>query len=106
MPSHLCRIVARSMETTGLPLAVTTTADDDAVVTHVFAKRLARSLAAPVAEIDLGRPAYAFGIDSLVAVGLLFSFLGEIRADLPIMQILGGSTMAELGAVAAVKSEH
>lgn len=98
MPSHLCRIVARSMETTGLPLAVTTTADDDAVVTHVFAKRLARSLA--------GRPAYAFGIDSLVAVGLLFSFLGEIRADLPVMQILGGSTMAELGAVAAVKSEH
>ncbi|KAK7747470.1 putative secondary metabolism biosynthetic enzyme [Cytospora paraplurivora] len=77
-----------------------------AVVTHLFAKRLARSLAVPVADIDVGRPAYAFGVDSLVAVELLFWFSSDVRADVPFVQILGSSTIAQLGAVAAAKSEH
>lgn len=83
-----------------------TQADAAAAVTHLFAKRLARSLAVPVADIDVGRPAYAFGVDSLVAVELLFWFSSEIRADVPVVQILGSSTIAQLGAVAAAKSEH
>lgn len=83
-----------------------TQAEAAAAVTHLFAKRLARSLAVPVADIDVGRPAYAFGVDSLVAVELLFWFSSEIRADVPVVQILGSSTIAQLGAVAAAKSEH
>lgn len=83
-----------------------TQAEAAAAVTHLFARRLARSLAVPVADIDVGRPAYAFGVDSLVAVELLFWFSSEIRADVPVVQILGSSTIAQLGAVAAAKSEH
>ncbi|KAG6361100.1 hypothetical protein INS49_009324 [Diaporthe citri] len=86
--------------------AARTQAEAAAAVTHLFAKRLARSLAVPVADIDVGRPAYAFGVDSLVAVELLFWFSSEIRADVPVVQILGSSTIAQLGAVAAAKSEH
>lgn len=86
--------------------AAKTQAEAAGVVTHLFAKRLARSLAVPVEDIDVGRPAYAFGVDSLVAVELLFWFSSEIRADVPVVQILGSSTIAQLGAVAAAKSEH
>lgn len=81
-------------------------ADAASIVTQLLAERLARSLAVPVADIDVGRPAYAFGVDSLVAVELLFWFSTEIRADIPVVQILGSSTIAQLGAVAASKSEH
>lgn len=76
------------------------------VVTRLLARRLARSLAVPVEDIDVGRPAYAFGVDSLVAVELLFWFSTEVRADVPIVQILGSSTIAQLGVIAASKSEH
>lgn len=86
--------------------AAKTQAEAAGVVTHLFARRLARSLAVPVEDIDVGRPAYAFGVDSLVAVELLFWFSSEIRADVPVVQILGSSTIAQLGAVAAAKSEH
>lgn len=76
------------------------------IVTKLLAERLARSLAVPIADIDVGRPAYAFGVDSLVAIELLFWFSTEIRADIPVVQILGSSTIAQLGALAASKSEH
>lgn len=76
------------------------------VVTRLLARRLARSLAVPVEDIDVGRPAYAFGVDSLVAVELLFWFSSQIRAEVPVVQILGSSTIAQLGMIAASKSEH
>lgn len=76
------------------------------IVTQLLAERLARSLAMPVEDIDIDRPAYAFGVDSLVAVELLFWFSTEIRADVPVVQILGSSTIAQLGMIAATKSEH
>lgn len=77
-----------------------------AVVTGLFAKRLARSLAVPVEDVDVNSPPYAFGIDSLVAVELLFWFSSEIRADIPVVRILGSSTIAQLGLMAAEKSDH
>lgn len=86
--------------------AAETQAAAAAVVTHLFARRLARSLAVPVADVDVGWPAYAFGVDSLVAVELQFWFSSEIRADVPVVQILGSSTIAQPWAAAAAKSEH
>lgn len=76
------------------------------VVTRLLAERLARLLAVPVEDIDINRPAYAFGVDSLVAVELLFWLSTEIRADVPVVQILGSSTIAQLGMIAATKSEY
>lgn len=76
------------------------------VITGLFARRLARSLAVPVEDIDVNRPPHAFGVDSLVAVELLFWFSSEIRADVPVVQLLSSSTIAQLGWVAAQKSEY
>ncbi|KAJ0109994.1 hypothetical protein J7T55_014796 [Diaporthe amygdali] len=67
--------------------AAKTPADAAPVVTHLFANRLARA-------------------DSLMDVELLFWFSSEIRAGVSVLQILGSSTIAQLGAVAAARSEH
>lgn len=77
-----------------------------AVITELLAKRLARSLAVPVEDIDTHRPPHAFGVDSLVAVELLHWFSTEIRSEIPVVQILGSLTIAQLGLLAAEKSEH
>lgn len=76
------------------------TADAAAVVTNL--KRLAGSLAIPVADDDAARSAYASGVDSLVAVS------SEIRANVPVVQIPGSSTTAQLWAqaVVATRSER
>ncbi|XP_044721361.1 KR domain-containing protein [Hirsutella rhossiliensis] len=86
--------------------AAASVAEAAAAITGLFAKRLARSLAVPVEDIDIDRPPYAFGVDSLVAVELVGWFSNEIRADVPVVQILSRSTIAQLGLLAAEKSLH
>lgn len=71
------------------------------VITRALAKRLARALAVSTKDIDISKPPFAFGVDSLVAVELIFWFSNEIRADIPVIQILGNHTIAQLGAHAA-----
>lgn len=75
------------------------------VITQLFARRLARSLGVPVEDIDVNRPPHAFGVDSLVAVELIFWFSNEVRADVAVVQILGSLTIAQLCWAAAEKSE-
>lgn len=41
-----------------------------------------------------------------MAVELLCWFSREIRGDMPVVQVLGSSTIAQLGAGVAAKSEH
>ncbi|KAI1341943.1 hypothetical protein F5Y15DRAFT_406440 [Xylariaceae sp. FL0016] len=80
--------------------------DAAAVVTNLLARRLARSLAVPVADIDTGKAPFSFGVDSLVAVELMFWFSKEIRTEVPVVRILGNSTIAQLGRLAAEKSGY
>ncbi|KAI1772330.1 hypothetical protein F4818DRAFT_444554 [Hypoxylon cercidicola] len=77
-----------------------------AIVTNLLARRLARSLAVPVEDIDTGKAPFSFGVDSLVAIELMFWFLKEIRAEVPVIRILGNSTIAQLGRLAAEKSDY
>lgn len=98
---------AEQVESAGSQLqGVQSLAEAAAVVTNLFARRLARSLAVPVEDIDVNRPPYAFSVDSLVAVELLFWFSSEVHADVPVVQILGSSTIAQMGRVAAEKSQY
>ncbi|TGJ84954.1 hypothetical protein E0Z10_g3853 [Xylaria hypoxylon] len=86
--------------------AAGTIADAAAVITKLLARRLARSLAIPVDTINTNKPPHSFGVDSLVAVELLHWFSTEIRTDVPVVQILGNKSIAELGLLAAETSEH
>lgn len=80
--------------------------DAGAVVAHALAKRLSRALSVPEEDIDLSRPAHSFGVDSLVAVELRFWFGNEIKADISVFNILGNNSIADLGMLAAGKSEY
>ena len=93
------RLQADSVES---QLAGTKTLGEAAgVVTASLVNRLARALAVPVEDIDVNMPPFTFGVDSLVAVELMFWFSNEIRADVPVVQILGNSSVAKLGLYAA-----
>ncbi|KAF2463868.1 ketoacyl-synt-domain-containing protein [Lindgomyces ingoldianus] len=76
------------------------------VIASALIQRLSRSLSVLEEDIDAHKPAHAFGVDSLVAVELKFWFQNEIKANLTILQILGGSSIQELGNLAAEKSEY
>jgi acyl carrier protein len=71
------------------------------VITRFLVNRLARALAVPVEDIDVNMPPFTFGVDSLVAVELMFWFSNEIRAEVPVVQILGNLSVAKLGLYAA-----
>ncbi|KAH9904493.1 hypothetical protein F4778DRAFT_790038 [Xylariomycetidae sp. FL2044] len=83
--------------------SVTEAAD---IITALLARRLARSLSVPVESIDTKRPPFTYGVDSLVAVELLHWFSTEIRTEIPVVQILGSMSIAELAMVAAETSEY
>ncbi|RYP64779.1 hypothetical protein DL771_008633 [Monosporascus sp. 5C6A] len=70
------------------------------IVTQPPAKRLARSLAVPPEDINTNKPPYALGVDPPVTIQLLFWFSNEIRAEMPVVQILGSSSIAQLDRIA------
>lgn len=74
------------------------------MITRALARRLARALAVPVEDIDVHKPPFAFGVESLVAVELFFWFSNEVRASISVIQILGDYTLAQLAALAAAVS--
>ncbi|KAI1740712.1 hypothetical protein F4680DRAFT_447571 [Xylaria scruposa] len=86
--------------------AASTITDAATIITTLLAKRLAQSLAIPIDTINTSKLPHSFGVDSLVAVELLHWFSTEIRTDVPVVQILGNKSIAELGLLAAETSEH
>lgn len=69
-----------------------------------FGSKLESILLLPPGSIgqdSAGRPVTDLGIDSLVAVEIRTWFLKQLRVDIPVMKILGGSTIGQLSALAA-----
>ena len=94
------KIEATAVEVDSVELQLTeskTLGEAASIITNALAKRLARALAVSIKDIDISKPPFAFGVDSLVAVELLFWFSNEIRADIPVIQILSNSSVAQLG---------
>ncbi|ATY66088.1 polyketide synthase, putative [Cordyceps militaris] len=80
--------------------------DDEAglFIQQAFASKLETVLLlAPgsIGEDGAGRPVTDLGIDSLVAVEVRTWFLKQLRVDMPVMKILGGSTIGQLSTLAA-----
>lgn len=111
---HLYRMELHQPETDTAPLAKDSPAEllsmardieeATAVVTRLLATRLARSLAISIEDVDVDRPPHAFGVDSLVAVELMYWFSTELGADIPLVQILSSSTVAQLSRLAAERA--
>lgn len=71
--------------------------DRAAVVVDALAKKLARALAIKPDDVDVTQPLHAFGVDSLVAVELRNWMGKQFAADVPVFEIMGGSTVLAVG---------
>ena len=89
-------------------LLKTTESEEEAamVIAKALSKRLARALSVPEEDIDITKPAHSFGVDSLVAVELRFWFQSEMKAEIPVFDILANISIQDLSRLAASKSEY
>ena len=75
------------------------------VVCEAITAKLSKSLVIPKDDIHSDRPIAAYGIDSLVAVELRNWMLREIKADIPLFEILGNAPLLLLSRKVATKSK-
>lgn len=73
-------------------------------VTEALVKRLSLALLMPVEDIDISKPLYGYGVDSLLAVELRNWFARELRADVTVFDIMGSANFEALGILAARRS--
>lgn len=74
-----------------------------ALLTGLLVSKLSKTLGVPEEEIHGERPLHSYGVDSLVAVELRNWFFKEFDADVAIFDMLGGTTIAAVGHLAAGK---
>jgi acyl carrier protein len=74
------------------------------LVADALAQKLARSLSVSQEDIDQHRPLFEYGVDSLVAVELRNWIGKEFGADVPVFNIMGGASIAEIGVLTVKNS--
>lgn len=73
------------------------------MLTTALQAKLSKVFSSNAEELDVTRPLYAYGVDSLVAVELRNWFLKTLKVDIPVFEILGGATIEGLGSSLAEK---
>ncbi|RAR00984.1 polyketide synthase PksG [Stemphylium lycopersici] len=58
------------------------------IVTLALLGKLSKSLSMPAENLDVGKPAYVLGVDSLIAVELRYWFLKQFGVEVPVFVIL------------------
>lgn len=83
-----------------------TLVDAGALVSEALVIKMARSLSSisDYAELDLRSPIHSYGVDSLLAVEVRSWIASQFQADVPIFEILSGTSFATLGMTVASKS--
>jgi aryl carrier-like protein len=76
------------------------------VIGQSMKAKLAQMLSISPGELDLDKPIYQYGVDSLTAVELRNWFSREMRADVAIFDILGGASISSVVTLAVGKSEY
>lgn len=72
---------------------------------QALVKKLAKTLSTMQEEVDLRKPLHTYGVDSLLGVELRSWVMKEFAADVPVFEILGGSTFATVGNLIAARSK-
>jgi hypothetical protein len=73
------------------------------IVTGLLISKLSKTLGVPKEDMHGERPLHSYGVDSLVAVELRNWFFKELDVDVAIFDLLGGTTIAAVGTLAAGK---
>lgn len=66
------------------------------IVTEALLGKLSKSLSVPTESLDVGKPAYVLGVDSLIAVELRYWFLKQFGVEVPVFIILKKQPTIEL----------
>ncbi|KAI9736149.1 MAG: Type I Iterative PKS [Cirrosporium novae-zelandiae] len=75
--------------------------DATKLICNAMISKMSKMLVMPVTDLHASQPMSAYGVDSLVAVELRNWIFREIKADVPVFELLGnGSLMAVAGVVA------
>lgn len=79
--------------------------DRAAMVVNALAKKLARALAIKPDDVDVTQPLHSFGVDSLGAVEVRNWMRKQFAADVPVSEIMSGSTVLAVGELVAKVSQ-
>ena len=74
------------------------------IVSEALRRKLSRILGMTPEQLDLNQSIASYGVDSLVGLEIRNWLAKESGADLPVFELLGGATFAQIGAAAAAKS--
>ena len=66
--------------------------------------KVARSLMIPEQDVDTQNPIHAYGVDSLVAVGLSYWLLKTIQSDISVLELMSARSIATVGLEIAKRS--
>ncbi|KAK8009898.1 hypothetical protein PG990_008863, partial [Apiospora arundinis] len=66
------------------------------IVTKALLGKLSKSLSVPADSLDVGKPAYVLGVDSLIAVELRYWFIKQFGVEVPVFVILKKQPTVEL----------
>lgn len=69
-----------------------------------FAAKVSYVLGVDEADIDASRPVHTYGVDSLTAIDLKNWLRKDLGADIPVVQLLGSMSLADVGGAAVAKS--
>ena len=89
----------------GLFLASTSLVESRAIVTEALIKKLSKSFPTLETIFDARKPLHSYGVDSLLALELRNWLAREFSANIPIFEILGGSTFLSVGLIVSERSE-
>ncbi|KAI8315598.1 Compactin diketide synthase [Colletotrichum sp. SAR11_59] len=66
------------------------------VVTQGLVQKLGKSLSVPAETLDVGKPAYVVGVDSLIAVEVRYWFMKRLNVEVPVFEILKNQSITDL----------
>lgn len=76
------------------------------IIAQALSTKLSSALSMSVKDIELEKPVFAYGVDSLVAVEIRYWFLKEFKADVAVFNILESESISRLSLYAAEKSGY
>jgi acyl carrier protein len=76
------------------------------VIAEALVRKLSAALNMPTADIEVEKPTYAYGVDSLVAVEIRYWFQKEFKAQIAVFEIIRSESIEKLCDFVASKTPY